>query len=74
MERPAAPRGAPSGAKFGFDDLLQAIRQHAGGARCANDLDREVVLERMRTLFGVEPEVLLRRGFDKAYRHVVEGV
>lgn len=60
--------------KFGFVHLLQAMEAYAASARCQNDLDREVVLERMRQEFETEPEVLLRRGFDKAYRRLVEGV
>lgn len=60
--------------KFGFQDLLAAVEHYAASARCENDLDREVVLERMRQEFAVEPDVLLRRGFDKAYRRVVEGM
>jgi len=60
--------------KFGFQELLLAVETYAASARCENDLDREVVLERMRQEFDVEQEVLLRRGFDKAYRRVVEGV
>jgi hypothetical protein len=53
---------------------VDAIADYAKTARCANDLDRLVVLERMRQEFGTEPEVLLQRGFDKAYRQVLEGV
>jgi hypothetical protein len=64
----------PQAGKFGFQDLLKAVEDYAASARCQNDLDREVVLERMRQQFAVEPDVLLRRGFDKAYRRVVEGV
>jgi hypothetical protein len=60
--------------KFGFIHLLGALQEYSASARCENDLDREVVLERMRQHFACEPEVLLRRGFDKAYRQVVEGV
>lgn len=60
--------------KFGFKDLLVAVETYAASARCENDLDRDVVLERMRQEFAVESDVLLRRGFDKAYRRVVEGV
>jgi hypothetical protein len=60
--------------KFGFTHLLQAMEEYAASARCENDLDRDVVLERMRQEFGTESEVLLRRGFDKAYRRLVEGV
>ena len=64
----------PKPPKFGFTHVLDAMEHYASSARCANDLDREIVLERLRQTFGVEPEVLLRRGFDKAYRRVVEGV
>ena len=60
--------------KFGFQDLLEAVETYASSARCENDLDRDIVLERMRHEFAVESDVLLRRGFDKAYRRVVEGV
>jgi len=60
--------------KFGFTHLLGAMETYAASARCENDLDREVVLERMRQHFGTEADVVLRRGFDKAYRRIVEGV
>jgi hypothetical protein len=60
--------------RFGFIHLVGAIADYAKTARCANDLDRMVVLERMRQEFRTEPEVLLRRGFDKAYRRAMEGV
>jgi hypothetical protein len=60
--------------KFGFPRLLKAVEDYAASARCENDLDRDVVLERMRHQFQVDADVLLRRGFDKAYRRVVEGV
>lgn len=77
-KHPASPPtqahvGAPL-RRFGMVHLVDAIAEHAKSARCANDLDRLVVLERMHVLFEVEPEVLLRRGFDKAYRQVMEGV
>ncbi len=72
----AHPPGSahPRARRFGMVHLVDAIAEHAKSARCANDLDRLVVLERMRVVFDVEPEVLLRRGFDKAYRQVMEGV
>jgi hypothetical protein len=54
--------------------LVSAIADYSKSARCTNDLDRLVVLERMRQEFGAEPEVLLQRGFDKAYRQIMEGV
>ena len=65
--------GAPL-PRFGFIHLVGAIAEYTKSARCANDLDRTVVLERMRQEFETEPEVLLQRGFDKAYRQVMEGV
>lgn len=70
--RSAAPK--PRARRFGIAQIVAAIAEHAKSARCANDLDRMVVLERMRLVFDTEPEVLLRRGFDKAYRQVMEGV
>jgi len=65
--------GAPL-PRFGFLHLVDAIAEYAKSARCENDLNRLVVLERMRQEFGTEPEVLLERGFDKAYRQIMEGV
>jgi hypothetical protein len=65
--------GAPL-PRFGFTHLVAAVAEYAQSARCVNDLDRLVVLERMRQEFGTETEKLLRRGFDKAYRQVLEGL
>lgn len=72
--RRASPKMIRQPRRFGFVHLVDAIAEHAQSARCENDLDRLVVLERMRVLFETEPDVLLRRGFDKAYRQVMEGV
>ena len=79
---PAAESAPPAGERaggaplprFGFIHLVGAISEYAKSARCTNDLDRMVVLERMRQEFGTDPEVLLQRGFDKAYLQVMEGV
>ncbi len=70
--RPLSNRASPR--RFGFVHLVDAIAAYAKSARCANDLDRMVVLERMRQEFDSEPATLLGRGFDKAYRQVMEGV
>jgi len=75
----SAPRrsgaaGTASRRRFGLVHLVDAIAAYAKSARCANDLDRLVVLERIRQEFDSEPATLLRRGFDKAYRQVMEGV
>jgi hypothetical protein len=72
--KPVTARPTARPGRFGFVHLVDAIAEHAKSARCENDLDRLVVLERMRVVFETEPEVLLRRGFDKAYRQVMEGV
>ena len=80
IARAAGPGGAAARRfgtpprRFGTVQLVDAIAEHAKSARCANDLDRMVVLERMRQVFACEPDALLRRGFDKAYRQVMEGV
>ena len=70
----SARKGGTPARRFGLVHLVDAIAAYAKSARCANDLDRMVVLERMRQEFDSEPATLLRRGFDKAYRQVMEGV
>jgi hypothetical protein len=73
VAKPLRAGGAPL-PSFGFVHLVSAIADHAKSARCESDLDRLVVLERMRQEFDTAPETLLARGFDKAYRQVMEGV
>ena len=60
--------------KFGFDNLVKAIAALRGETGGVEGLDRRVVLEKLRRSFQTEEEVLLRRGFDKAYRQIVEGI
>lgn len=79
-EDPAAPRSP----RFGYHLLLERLLAYrveaeggagGGGAHPAPDaLDRRRVLQRLAAELGVEPAVLLERGFDKAYRRMVEGV
>jgi len=73
--RPATPP------RFGLTLLLERLRAYQAEARqgvAAGDsdsaMDRRRVLARLQAELGAEPAVLLRRGFDKAYRRVVEGV
>jgi len=44
------------------------------GRTLPDAMDRLRVLRRLQAELGVEAELLLQRGFDKAYRRVVEGV
>ena len=44
------------------------------GRALPDAMDRLRVLRRLQAELGVEAELLLQRGFDKAYRRVVEGV
>ena len=51
---------------------------HIGRAReevqNADELDRRVLIERLCRELDVDEATLLERGFDKAYRRIVEGV
>jgi hypothetical protein len=65
----AAPRR-----KLRFDELVRAIREQARTADHPDALDRRRVLARLCAEFAVQEELLLLRGFDRAYRRVIEGV
>ncbi|MEE8554737.1 MAG: hypothetical protein V3T00_02670 [bacterium] len=54
--------------------LLETIRGYRAEAAGVETLDRRVVLTRLMGQFGVDEEELALRGFDRAYRLVVEGV
>lgn len=69
--------------RFGYALLLERVRacateaetrQAQGQPEAARAMDRRRVLARLAAELEVPPEVLLRRGFDRAYRRVVEGV
>jgi len=60
--------------RFGFPDLEAELLSLAGQATAPRDLDRRTLLERLGRKFGAEEAVLLRRGFDRAYRRLIEGV
>lgn len=65
----AAPRR-----KLRFDEIVRAIREQAAADAGPDALDRRAVLARLCVTFDVKEELLLLRGFDRAYRRVIEGV
>jgi hypothetical protein len=77
--RAGAAVGAP---RFGYARLLECLRAYqaevarAAGASGESDaaMDRRRVLARLETELGAAPALLLARGFDRAYRRVVEGL
>ena len=60
--------------RIGFEGLLEVLGRYRGEARCDNELDRRHVLFRLSQELGLAEAELLERGFDKAYRRMVEGV
>jgi hypothetical protein len=60
--------------RFGFELLLRRVQGYRAEAAAPEAMDRLRVLRRLQAELGVEAELLLRRGFDKAYRRVVEGL
>ena len=60
--------------RFGYPDLEAELLSLAGQAAAPRDLDRRTLLERLGRKSGAEEAVLLRRGFDRAYRRLIEGV
>lgn len=64
----------PRPSRIGFEGLLEVLDRYRAEARCANELDRRHLLFRLGAELELEEAELLRRGFDKAYRRIVEGV
>lgn len=61
-------------ARFGYIQLVEQIGRVRAEARNPDELDRRVLLERLCLDLGVPEATLLERGFDKAYRRIIEGV
>jgi hypothetical protein len=62
--------------RFGYHYLLRRIGEllgEAGGA-ATESMDRRRVLARLCAELNAPETLLLERGFDKAYRQIVEGV
>jgi hypothetical protein len=60
--------------KLSFPIVLEAIAGYAKRVQSPDDLDRKVVLAWLSRELEAKPEALLLRGFDRAYRLVIEGV
>ena len=60
--------------KLSFEIVLDAVEAYAKTVQSPDDLDRKVVLAWLSRDFEAKPEALLLRGFDRAYRLVIEGV
>ena len=74
MTTHGVPMANRKAGRFGYGDIVEriaTIRHEVGDAPLP---DRRAVLQRLCLSFAVEEAVLLRRGFDKAYRQIVEGV
>ena len=61
-------------ARFGYIQLVDHIGRAREEAQNADDLDRRALMERLCRELDVDEATLLERGFDKAYRRIVEGV
>ena len=70
----AGPKDRSRPSRIGFEGLLEVLDRYRAEARCANELDRRHLLFRLGAELELEENELLRRGFDKAYRRIVEGV
>ena len=65
----AAPRR-----KLSFEIVLDAVEAYAKTVQSPDGLDRKTVLDSVCRELQAKPEALLLRGFDRAYRLVIEGV
>ncbi len=64
------PHIAPPGSAA--NRIAAVLEQYRAEARCANELERGHVLWRLGQELGLSEEALLGRGFETAYRHIVE--
>ena len=66
-------RGKPKTKRFGFSKILESLAaiQHRGGVEM---MDRQEMLALLAVELEVEEAELLQKGFDRAYRQIVEGV
>ena len=60
--------------KFGYQELLARVEREIALHAGEDESGRRPVLWAMALHFETEESVVLRRGFDKAYRLAVEGV
>ena len=79
MIGPKRTKPPPRPARIGFEGLLRVLLRYRdepsrGEVRRPNELDRMHLLRRAGQELGLSERGLLERGFDKAYRRMVEGV
>ncbi|MBI3992330.1 MAG: hypothetical protein HY342_03580 [Candidatus Lambdaproteobacteria bacterium] len=67
MPEPASPR-------FGYERLVTLIEVYRARATDRTALDRRRVLAWLQGELGCDEALLRLRGFDRAYRQIVEGV
>jgi hypothetical protein len=54
-------------------ELITVLKRYRAEARCANELEQHHILWRLGQELGLQKEVLLRQGFEKVYRQIMEG-
>lgn len=60
--------------RFGFPHILESLAQLVAQTPDPENWDRKKLLNKLCVDFDVREEQLLKRGFDRAYRQVIEGV
>jgi hypothetical protein len=60
--------------RFGYTLLLERLQAYRAEARSPEAMDRRSVLGRLEVELKAPAGLILQRGFDKAYRRVVEGL
>ena len=57
-----------------YDHVVEFLKNRLTQPPCGNDHDFIPMLEEGSVTFKVSMEVLLKKGFRKAYRQIVEGL
>ena len=57
-----------------YDNILEFLKNRLAQSPCGNDHDFLPMLEEGSVTFKVSMDVLLKKGFRKAYRQIVEGL
>ncbi len=64
----------PRPGRFGYVQIVERIARMREAAGGVEGLDRRAVLDALCRVFQADEGLLQERGFDKAYRRVIEGV
>ncbi len=57
-----------------YEHIVEFLKNRFARPPCGNDHDFLPMLEEGSTTFKVSMDVLLKKGFRKAYRQIVEGL